>query len=618
MHADKDGGIFYVDAFPASSETTALPQPTAEATVPVSPFPSSLVYHSCPGASNVLYLDFDGEDVIDTAWNSALNQTTISAVAFSSDSDYSTFNEAEQLTIKRVWQRVAEDFAPFNINVTTERPPAFDSRTAHALITRNMGANGMPNPSSTGGGVAYVDVFGTMEYARHRPAWIYFNNLSSVESVMAEAVSHECGHNFGLTHDGQTDGSGYYSGHGAGETSWAPIMGTGYNRNVTQWSKGDYYRANNGQDDIAVIAAKVGFRADDHGDTRNSAAALVITAGTNVIATKLDTDFGNTNSANKGIIERRDDVDVFTFVTGSGEVSLNVSPWVTTSGPRGGNLHVALELRNEAGTVLVATNVSDRTAAGIQIILSEGRYYLFVRNAGVGSPTNSTPSGYTSYGSIGQYFIDGYVAATNQVRPPATEFALNIGVNNPAWGEVNLTNAIFPAGTTVQVEATPATYYQFQNWAGGLNSTNNPVTLVLNTNIALLAVFSEVLTTNQPTPRWWLAANGFTQSMENAVLGLGSNGIPVWQSYIAGLNPNDPASQLSLSFDPQASGRNTVVLKWNPVVGRVYSILSSSDPWGGFTTIPNASNLPPGITGITNLINKNASQMFYRLEVRKP
>src|SRR4051794_41600183 len=42
--------------------------------------------------------------------------------------------------------------------------------------------------------------------------------------------------------------------HGSGDTSWGPIMGTGYNRNVTQWSKGDYYMANNTQDDHVIIA----------------------------------------------------------------------------------------------------------------------------------------------------------------------------------------------------------------------------------------------------------------------------------------------------------------------------------------------------------------------------
>ncbi|MFC4785338.1 hypothetical protein ACT8ZV_12745 [Nocardioides sp. MAHUQ-72] len=61
-------------------------------------------------------------------------------------------------------------------------------------------------------------------------------------------VSYEVGHNFGLLHDGNAHDY-YASGHG----SWAPIMGAGFDRPVTQWSHGDHAGANNQQDDLAVI-----------------------------------------------------------------------------------------------------------------------------------------------------------------------------------------------------------------------------------------------------------------------------------------------------------------------------------------------------------------------------
>ena len=37
--------------------------------LPVSPFPASLIFHSKPGAANVLFLNFSGEDVSGTQWN---------------------------------------------------------------------------------------------------------------------------------------------------------------------------------------------------------------------------------------------------------------------------------------------------------------------------------------------------------------------------------------------------------------------------------------------------------------------------------------------------------------------------------------------------------------------
>ena len=75
---------------------------------------------------------------------------------------------------------------------------------------------------------------------------------TSVVLNIAEAASHEMGHNMGLSHDG-TSSLTYYGGHGAtaSSPSWGPIMGTGYGRNVSQWSKStEYYDGNQAQDDF--------------------------------------------------------------------------------------------------------------------------------------------------------------------------------------------------------------------------------------------------------------------------------------------------------------------------------------------------------------------------------
>jgi len=421
LHADRDGGIFYVCKLDSEVAATAAPPVTSEISVPVSPLPANLVFHSRPGSANILYLNFTGETVTDTAWNTNLSRLVIPAVAFSTDGDLSTFSEAEQLAIKRIWQRVAEDYAAFDIDVTTARPATFNNRTINALITRNTDANGQPNPFSTAGGVAYVNAFNLADFAIYRPAWIYQNNLANDESYIAEATSHEAGHNLGLSHDScSACANGYYGGHGSGDTSWGPIMGTGYDRNVSQWSKGEYYLADNTQDDLATLAGKIAYRADTVGSTAATAAALVMSNGTNVVSTTPENDPANTNSANKGVLERNTDVDVFSFVTGSGAVNLSVKPWIMPSGrTRGGNLDVRLELYNEAGTLLLANDPASLTTAAIVTNLIQGRYYLHLKNTGTGSPTNASPSGYTSYGSIGQYFISGFVTASSGfVAPP--------------------------------------------------------------------------------------------------------------------------------------------------------------------------------------------------------
>ena len=424
LRADAEGGIFYVCDIELAQVVTEAAPTVGGAAIPVSPFPSSLVFHSRPGAASVLYLNFSGENVINTEWNTMVGRSEIPAVPFSTDSDLVTFSDAEQSAIRRIWQRVAEDYASFDIDVTTERPATFTPRTAHALITRTTDANGDLNPQADlAGGIAYVNVFGTTQYAKYRPVWVYHNNLANEESYTAEAASHEIGHNFGLSHDGKTDGADYYGGHGSGDISWGPIMGTGYGRNVSQWCKGDYYLANNTQDDLATIAGKIPYRTDDHGNTPGSATALFLSGGTNVVSTSPENDPGNLNRANKGILERNWDIDVFSFVTGNGGIGLSVQPWVNPSAlTRGGNLDVRLELYSESGVLLATNNPASQTTAQIKTNLSEGRYYLHVRNSEAGAPFSSNPSGYTAYGSLGQYFISGFVvASTGFVAAPIAE-----------------------------------------------------------------------------------------------------------------------------------------------------------------------------------------------------
>jgi hypothetical protein len=203
------------------------------------------------------------------------------------------------------------------------------------------------------------------------------------------------------------------------------------------------------------------------------------------------------------------------------------------------------------------------------------------------------------------------LASENDTTPSAR---LTATANNSNWGTVKPASGTFPVGSIVEVLATPAVYFSFVEWTGDYSSTNDPLLAVLNTNVTVQAVFAEVLTTNYPTPLWWLASHGYT-NFESAVAQLGANNMPLWQSYIAGLDPNNPNDQLRLTIRPSITG-NVHVLQWTTAIDRTYTVLESTNAVVGFAPLPGAAQLPWTINSITNIAVK--PENFYRLEVRKP
>lgn len=66
-----------------------------------------------------LYLDFNGNHL--SSWRAGNKTfTDVTTPVWDMDGHPTRFNAAEQAIIREVWSRVAEDFAPFNINVSTD------------------------------------------------------------------------------------------------------------------------------------------------------------------------------------------------------------------------------------------------------------------------------------------------------------------------------------------------------------------------------------------------------------------------------------------------------------------------------------------------------------------
>jgi len=403
MKLDSQGGIYYADHFTPGKSDAAMADKPASGTQ-VLTAAEVLKLHSNPGAPRAIFVDFTGGVISDTAWNRTAGVTAWNARSYSLDKKPGSFSAAEIAAMAEIWRRISEDFAPFNVDVTTEAPQSVGANTTWIMITHSMAGNRKSLPEPASGSVAYMNVSGFSHTGYYSPALVYYNNLTSPASI-AEASSHAAGHLYGLSHDSMPDSGS----RGSGSVAWSPIMGIGPFSSVTQWSKDDYSGAVNPQNDIGILIGSLDLRRDDHDDSRfDTGTSLQVDSVGRVTASTPATDPENNHSANKGVIEAQDDVDIFVFNAGAGMVDLTITPaWLAfdPGNPRGANLDVLVTLFDTAGKKLARNNPLNKTDSSIKKRVSAGRYVLEV--SGVGNAAGS----YTPYGSIGQYFINGTIPA---------------------------------------------------------------------------------------------------------------------------------------------------------------------------------------------------------------
>ncbi|MCS3799974.1 T9SS type A sorting domain-containing protein [Niastella sp. OAS944] len=313
--------------------------------------------NSYPTARATIFLDFDGQYVTGTAWNwnGAINAQPS---GFNTDGMIEIFN------------RVSEDYRIFNINITTD-----STVYAAAPIKQRTRVIITPTYQWYGGGVGGVAFVGSFSWGDNHPCFVFSNLLGTNPKYVAEAASHEAGHTLGLQHQSayttacmKTE---YNPGDGNGETSWAPIMGVGYYRNLTTWHYGpntyacDYY-----QDDLAIISGATngfGYRTDDIGNTLISATSV---------------GFASTGFSTTGLINSGTDKDVFKFTLPAATyVHLNAIPQsVGTKGftNAGANLDIKLSLLNNKGDTIGQYNPIGAVNAGLDSNLNSGTYYVVV------------------------------------------------------------------------------------------------------------------------------------------------------------------------------------------------------------------------------------------------
>jgi hypothetical protein len=386
---------------------------------------------SRPGAAYTMYLNFSGFSYTGT-WGSGTPGVT---PAYNGQTG-SNFTAAEQANIKSIWSRVAESYAPFNVNVTTVDPAVAAGQAGTDLQRQNFYdatprlvhtviGDGSSSFYGNAGGVSYLNVWSNAQTISGRATnWVFVNRLGGAGSLhnIFTATAHEVGHAGGLSHQGDYIGSTRVNEYSRNNFSAviAPIMGVGYGAERNVWRVG---RINTNQSTIQndvqrLMTANPGMGLYNDGIGRTMATATPLPLIGNQI------DFLNaqgvivplSTSSPNPIGANNYSRGFFSFATAGGLNSITVNAggqWITpgVSDPRP-MLDATLRILDSSGLEVAVSN-SPSLSETLSLNLAAGSYFIEVSSAGgklasLGPDGNWVPA---QFYDMGSYFLTGTIAA---------------------------------------------------------------------------------------------------------------------------------------------------------------------------------------------------------------
>jgi len=358
------------------------------------------VLNSDPGAADTLYLDFNGYSATD-AWG------TYSIPAYDLNGNAAEWTPAERLAIQNVWAVVADDFSPFNINVTNSYSGSYTpDATAYRMVIGNSNGSDLGLQPGTGG-AAFNNSYASLGPTA-KTGFVFANSFQDDPSAgisgQITAAAIEMG-NTAAQEFGLALGLHRYGGTNSQPQAIMQADDSGLNRE--RWTSGNTSSDEPPvmfQDDVSVIASPtntLGYRADDNGNTRTSATVL--------------TPVGNAYTTS-GVIEQTSDVDFFRFTaSGSTTITLNIPENL-------GHLDGRLDLYSATGSLLLSADPSDQLGASIDTTLAGGTYFLGVSSHGdtgeigqYGVEIDTTPVALPTGAISGRAFVD--VTLNNVYEP---------------------------------------------------------------------------------------------------------------------------------------------------------------------------------------------------------